>query len=398
VDRNPEVLVGRIPYYGSMADTDAILQKIVAYQLQAGAAAAWRKNALLAMKPSDSSTPGYPLGEEIKADFLDPAGWDSTRVYDKTYSLSPVPEFIPCSYTTVTEAWRAGSFGLVAWWTHGNATVAADVMDTAHVGSLSNAYPALVFQNSCLNASPETATNLSYSLLQQGAIGAIGATRVSWYYQGETGFGGSASSSGVAYEFCRRVIGGGMTVGEALYDLKKRLSPTDRELWMNFAVFNLYGDPEIGLVSQGDPPVVAVQTQSQSALVGSSVTFSVTASGTGPFRYQWQRQDDSNGWVDIGNETNAAFTIPSVSGADAGSYRCIVTNRYGSTGSTTATLNGGDANRDGVVDVSDLGILAAHYGGQENNWGAGDFNGDGSTEVSDLGILAANYGFGVLAP
>ena len=55
----------------------------------------------------------------------------------------------------------------------------------------------------------------------------------------------------------------------------------------------------------------------------------------------------------------------------------------------------GDANSDGRVDVGDLGILAANYGGTEKTWAQGDFNSDGRVDVGDLGILAANYGQGV---
>jgi hypothetical protein len=57
-------------------------------------------------------------------------------------------------------------------------------------------------------------------------------------------------------------------------------------------------------------------------------------------------------------------------------------------------LTPGDANGDGAVDVGDLGILAANYGGSGKNWSQGDFNGDGLVDVGDLGILAANYGRG----
>jgi hypothetical protein len=55
----------------------------------------------------------------------------------------------------------------------------------------------------------------------------------------------------------------------------------------------------------------------------------------------------------------------------------------------------GDANRDGRVDVGDLGILAAHYGTVVDAvWAQGDFNGDMKVDVGDLGILAAHYGEG----
>jgi hypothetical protein len=52
----------------------------------------------------------------------------------------------------------------------------------------------------------------------------------------------------------------------------------------------------------------------------------------------------------------------------------------------------GDANGDSMVDVGDLGILAANYGGSNKSWQQGDFNSDGLVDVGDLGILAANYG------
>ncbi len=53
----------------------------------------------------------------------------------------------------------------------------------------------------------------------------------------------------------------------------------------------------------------------------------------------------------------------------------------------------GDANRDGIVDVADLGILATYYG-RSGEWGSeqGDFTGDGVVDICDLGILATNYG------
>ena len=56
------------------------------------------------------------------------------------------------------------------------------------------------------------------------------------------------------------------------------------------------------------------------------------------------------------------------------------------------TLLSGDANLDDKVDVGDLGILAANYGGTGKHWTQGDFNNDGKVDVGDLGILAANYG------
>jgi hypothetical protein len=50
----------------------------------------------------------------------------------------------------------------------------------------------------------------------------------------------------------------------------------------------------------------------------------------------------------------------------------------------------GDANLDGIVDITDLGLLATAW--QMNaNWQGGDFTGDGFVDITDLGLLATNW-------
>jgi len=59
----------------------------------------------------------------------------------------------------------------------------------------------------------------------------------------------------------------------------------------------------------------------------------------------------------------------------------------------------GDANSDGVVNISDLAILASHYGTKTGaTWAMGDFNGDGAVNIADLSVLAAHWGDTVAAP
>jgi hypothetical protein len=59
----------------------------------------------------------------------------------------------------------------------------------------------------------------------------------------------------------------------------------------------------------------------------------------------------------------------------------------------------GDTDRDGDVDLVDLGNLAAGYGLTSGaTWEQGDFDGDGDVDLVDLGGLATNYGHGVPAP
>ncbi|GEM_PF-7061912 len=261
-ERNCEVVVGRIPYYGSVTDLDTILAKIISYGNATEAQAAWRKRALLPMEPSDDSTPGYQLGEEIKNSVLiAKGGWSYHRVYDSTYGLAPPPETTPCDEDNVTAAWTGNPTGAVFWWTHGSNIGASDIMDLSHVGSLDDSLPAFIFECSCLNAYPETPNNLSYSLLRRGGICAISGTRVTWYWIGQTSFAGTTSNSGMTFEYAKRLVLLEMPAGDALQNLKTALAPQSETSWMNYVDFNVYGDPAVGLYTflPSDGPVLEAE-------------------------------------------------------------------------------------------------------------------------------------------
>jgi hypothetical protein len=57
----------------------------------------------------------------------------------------------------------------------------------------------------------------------------------------------------------------------------------------------------------------------------------------------------------------------------------------------------GDANLDGMVDVTDLGILATTFNDTGTTWTEGDFSLDNQTNVTDLGLLATNYNRSIVA-
>ena len=52
----------------------------------------------------------------------------------------------------------------------------------------------------------------------------------------------------------------------------------------------------------------------------------------------------------------------------------------------------GDVNGDGIVDFTDLLILAHNYQRGNGTWSSGDLNGDGNVNFADLLILAQNFG------
>ncbi len=83
----------------------------------------------------------------------------------------------------------------------------------------------------------------------------------------------------------------------------------------------------------GTPPTITGQPLSATKIVGESVTFSVTASGTAPLSYQWRKDGTS-----ISGATSSSYTISSVVLSDAGSYDVIVSNAFGSATSNSAAL------------------------------------------------------------
>lgn len=260
VDRNWEVLVGRIPYYGDITDLDKILSKIITYENTDESYATWRKNVLLPV-----SDPGnnYVLGEEIKDNLIVPKGedWSYYRIYQEEYGLTPPPEMTPCNEDIVTNVWKGSPFGAIFWdANHGGSTASYGVMDVTHAATLNDEYPGFTFQaGACHNSNPGWPTNLSYSLLKNGAIVTVGATYVA--FGSGPPFPGTPWSEGMAYEYARRLITYEMDSGHALYDMKEALHPCWIS-WQNFVVHNLYGDPSIGLYSFHGPPKITTNTAS----------------------------------------------------------------------------------------------------------------------------------------
>jgi len=100
----------------------------------------------------------------------------------------------------------------------------------------------------------------------------------------------------------------------------------------------------------------AGQPDDTTACIGGSASFTVTATGTGPFLYQWLLNglpllDGFN----ISGATTATLTINPVSAADFGNYSVIVTNACGPVTSNVATLSLDtvDTDGDGTIDCDD---------------------------------------------
>jgi uncharacterized repeat protein (TIGR03803 family) len=83
------------------------------------------------------------------------------------------------------------------------------------------------------------------------------------------------------------------------------------------------------------PPVITTQPASQTVPSGSAVTFSITAAGSPPLSYFWQRNS-----TNVPGATLPALTLTNVQYPDSGSmFACTVSSPYGYTNSLIAILS-----------------------------------------------------------
>ena len=128
-------------------------------------------------------------------------------------------------------------------------------------------------------------------------------------------------------------------------------SATTRVSFQNIAPSAVNVD-DVSVVSTNEPSITD-SPQSQEALTGDNVSFSVAATGTGTLAYQWYF-----GTGPLGGKTSSTLSLTGVTTNAAGNYFCVVTNSFGNATSAAATL---------AVDAWGL----VRNGGMEFNTGPG---------------------------
>jgi hypothetical protein len=91
--------------------------------------------------------------------------------------------------------------------------------------------------------------------------------------------------------------------------------------------------PSFMLLTVPSPPSITAHPQSQTATVGGTVTFTVSATGEPALLYQWRKDG-----ADIFGATGATLKLNNVQPSDAGAYTVVVSNAAGSVTSDTARL------------------------------------------------------------
>jgi len=100
-------------------------------------------------------------------------------------------------------------------------------------------------------------------------------------------------------------------------------------------------------------PSIQTQPSNQTVTAGQTATFSVTANGTGPLSYQWQK-----GTTAISGATSASYTTHATTMADNGSqFSVVVSNTEGNATSNAATLtvNSASGSTDVLTYHNDIG-------------------------------------------
>jgi hypothetical protein len=81
-------------------------------------------------------------------------------------------------------------------------------------------------------------------------------------------------------------------------------------------------------------PSITTQPSSQTVIAGQTAAFSVTATGTAPLNYQWQKNATA-----ISGATSSTYTTPATTASDNGAqFNVVVSNSLGTVASTAANL------------------------------------------------------------
>ena len=195
----------------------------------------------------------------------------------------------------------------------GNVTLQAATL----VGNSSGNVPPTVSITSPTNNAHFTApTNISITASAADSDGSVSKVE---FFQGAAKLGESTNSLNSSYSLVWSNVGAGS------YTLTAKA--TD-----NLGAATVSAPVSI-TVSSNTPPAITQQPVSLVVTQGNTATFSVTAIGAAPLSYQWRFGIPGTGGANLAGATNAILSV-----TNAGNYRVIITNLFGSATSAVATL------------------------------------------------------------
>jgi len=246
INLDAEVYVGRIPIYQTIDEVDTVLQKTIKYENEYEIS--WRKNALIACTPASDIYDFAIFGDYVMNHTMIPENFSYWRMY---YKSSAYDCEEPLNSTTFLNRWKEERFGIVSFAAHGWTYGIIPFIDYNNVEQLNDNYPSFVFLQSCFVGYPEE-ENLGASLLRNGAIGVLCASRTIWYQNNVTEFNQSYESGGLFYRCIEKTVQNN-PIGKAFFQAKNEIEdifPKDVNLlyYFNLLRVNLFGDPSIKLL------------------------------------------------------------------------------------------------------------------------------------------------------
>jgi hypothetical protein len=406
IDFYNEVNVGRIPW-STPGDVLHICEKSVAYEQNANPS--FKKNILLLGAFFWPDTDNAVL-MEAKVDQPWMSDWTMTRMYEQGHSTYPMDYNL--TWDNVRAVWSEGQFAFVNWAGHGSPTSShiyysggGAFVSNSTCPYLDDNYPAIVFADACSNSDVDY-LNLGQAMLQQGAVGFVGATKVA-YGMGAWNDPSDGSSQSFDYFFTTFVTSGNFTQGQAHQRALREMYTSGLWYSVKYEMFEwgaLWGNPDLGMANVNHPPLTPD--------IPSGIT-----QGTPGTEYDYQTnttdpdEDSIFFWFNWGAGTEGVWLGPYSSGdtctashtwINPGIYYVKVkakdlydgeSNWSDSLSVTIYTC--ADCNNDQTIDASDVVYLMNYLflsGPAPDPIQAGDVNQDGLVDISDV-IYLVNYLF-----
>jgi hypothetical protein len=146
---------------------------------------------------------------------------------------------------------------------------------------------------------------------------------------------GVSSPAAVSYQWRKNgaAISGATSATLTLYGVTTAAAGNYSVVLTNSGGSTTSSSAALTVTSPASAPTITSQPASQTVSPGDRVTFRVSASGTAPLTYAWQK----NG-VTVGGATQSSYTLNAVQPADAGTYSVVVSNSAGAAVSSNAIL------------------------------------------------------------
>ncbi|MBN1280436.1 MAG: PKD domain-containing protein [Candidatus Thermoplasmatota archaeon] len=285
IDFYTEVTVGRIPS-SDPTTVYHICEKSAAYEQNDDPS--FKENILLLGAFFWADTDNAVLMEYKTNPTLHPwmSSFTSIKMYEDAQSAYPCDYDL--LYNNVLSVWSTGSFAFVNWAGHGSPDAAWEYyypdddwfVNTATCTSLNDDYPSIVFADSCSNSDTDH-FNIGQAMLQQGAVGFLGATKVALGCPGWNN-PNDGSSQSLDYYFTTSVTSGQYTQGAAHQWALRQMYTNGLWNYYRYEMFewgSLWGNPDLGMAptGSGTPPETPAQpTGPTTGMVHQNYTFCVT--------------------------------------------------------------------------------------------------------------------------